>query len=98
MNSFLYVNISQGRRTSDAYVTVENFRPNLVVAGGVAHQEDLWEAIELVEAEASGKAGGEAEDPPSVCLRVTGPCARCSMVNIDHQDKEPYNYKRKCSC
>lgn len=52
---------------------MENFRPNLVVDGGVAHQEDLWASVELL-------LGGAA-----VRLQVTGPCARCSMVNIDHQ-------------
>jgi molybdenum cofactor sulfurtransferase len=59
----------EGQR-SEAYVTVENFRPNLVIGGGVAHQEDLWRALEV------GDLG----------LRVTGPCSRCSMVNIDHRD------------
>ncbi len=69
----------QGRRSAErpSFVTVENFRPNLVVAGGVAHQEDLWAAVELLGDE--GRA--------AVRLQVTGPCARCSMVNIDPQKK-----------
>lgn len=52
-----------------ACVAIENFRPNLVIAGGEAHQEDRWGVVRM----------------GSVAFRVTGPCSRCSMVNIDPQ-------------
>lgn len=76
----------QGRRPAESpsFVTVENFRPNLVVAGGVAHQEDLWAAVELLPCPAAAREGAGVCER-GVRLQVTGPCARCSMVNIDHQ-------------
>ena len=61
----------EGQRSDAPLVSVENFRPNLVIAGGVAHQEDLWTEVSV------GKG---------LRLRVTGPCSRCAMVNIDHRD------------
>jgi uncharacterized protein YcbX len=48
-------------------VSVEHFRPNVVVAGGPAHMEDQWQAISF----------------GSIRLLCKGPCGRCSMVNID---------------
>lgn len=80
----------EGARSDRCYVTLENFRPNLVVDGGMAHQEDLWERVELlVEGEEQAQDGAEAGagkgGERGIGLQVTGPCARCSMVNIDHR-------------
>lgn len=67
-------------------MTVDNFRPNLVVEGGVAHQEDLWQWIDLLHAkEEKGEKDEELASSSGLRLKVTGPCARCSMVNVDHQ-------------
>eukprot|EP00624_Nannochloropsis_granulata_P003235 evm.model.NODE_2639_length_36550_cov_21.569138.7 len=83
----------EGARSNRCHVTLDNFRPNLVVDGGVAHQEDLWERVELL-VEENEKAADEEEREGHACnkggkkgirLQVTGPCARCSMVNIDHR-------------
>jgi len=81
----------EGARSNRCYVTLDNFRPNLVVEGGVAHQEDLWERVELlVDEEVADKDGGEGrtcskKGERGIRLQVTGPCARCSMVNIDQR-------------
>ena len=45
-----------------------NFRPNLVVAGCAAHSEDDWATVRL---------------PGSLTLEITGPCQRCSVININ---------------
>mmetsp|Transcript_27521 Transcript_27521/g.37918 ORF Transcript_27521/g.37918 Transcript_27521/m.37918 type:complete len:485 (-) Transcript_27521:134-1588(-) len=51
-------------------VAVENFRPNLVVAGCVPHEEDQWGAVDI------------ATEAGLLRLEVSGPCSRCSMVNV----------------
>ena len=48
-------------------VTVERFRPNLVIAGTPAHEEDQWRRLRV----------GEVE------MAVVKPCARCSIVLVD---------------
>lgn len=69
-------------------MTVDNFRPNLVVDGGVAHQEDLWASVELELLQQHAPSSSSSEEEVGVVrLQVTGPCARCSMVNIDHQQR-----------
>ena len=80
----------EGARSDRCYVTLENFRPNLVVDGGVAHQEDLWERVELLvegeeQAEDGVEVGAGKGGERGIRLQVTGPCARCSMVNVDHR-------------
>jgi uncharacterized protein YcbX len=46
---------------------MNRFRPNLVVAGAEAYEEDRWEAIEI----------------GSLTLQVVKPCARCLVTTTD---------------
>ena len=48
-------------------VTMDRFRPNIVIDGSEPYEEDGWKRIRI----------GEAE------LAVSWPCARCIMVTID---------------
>lgn len=57
-------------------VTMAHFRPNLVVDGNIAWEEDKWKRVKIGE----------------VILRIPKPCARCTIINIDphtgEKDKE----------
>jgi uncharacterized protein len=53
-------------------VPITRFRPNLVIAGGEAFQEDTWSKIKIGEA----------------IFRVAKPCSRCEMINVDQQTGE----------
>ena len=48
-------------------VTADEFRPNLVISGGEAYQEDVWRRVRV----------GEME------FEVVESCARCSIVNVN---------------
>lgn len=48
-------------------VPMERFRPNLVIAGGAAFQEDAWRAVRI----------------GSVRFHLVKPCARCVIPNTD---------------
>ena len=54
-----------------APVGIERFRPNLVLAGGEAHDEDRIEQLRI-----------EAEGGP-VVLKLVKPCPRCPIPDID---------------
>ena len=60
-----------------APVGVERFRPNLVLAGVEAHDEDRLGVMHI----ATGPAPGEGEG--GVDLQPVKPCARCPIPNID---------------
>ena len=50
-------------------VRTANFRPNVVVRGADAHCEDTWRRLRV------------STDGP--LFDVTGPCQRCSVINVD---------------
>jgi uncharacterized protein len=50
-----------------APVTMERFRPNLVITGAAAHEEDGWPYLRI----------GNVE------MAIVKPCARCSIVLVD---------------
>ena len=58
-------------------IGMERFRPNFVVAGGTAFQEDAWTDIRIGDA----------------CFQLVKPCARCVVITTDQRsglrDKEP---------
>lgn len=53
-------------------VTMRRFRPNLVIAGSAAHDEDGWRRLRI----------GDVE------IRVVKPCARCKIVLVDPETAE----------
>lgn len=61
----------------DSPLTMLRFRPNLVVRGGKAWEEDLWRRVEV----------------GTVTLEMVKPCARCSVTTVDPvtatQGREP---------
>jgi hypothetical protein len=48
-------------------VSVEQFRPNVVISGTPPHEEDRWGRLQI----------------GSVQLAIVKPCARCSIVLVD---------------
>jgi uncharacterized protein YcbX len=48
-------------------INADRFRPNFVIEGGIPFQEDGWSHVSI----------GHTR------FHVSGPCARCTMVNID---------------
>ena len=72
-------------------IKVENFRPNLLVTGGsgAPHQEDTWKTITLHGLERPANEDFTTTEIASSALavplplQITGPCSRCSMVNVD---------------
>ena len=61
----------------DVPVPMDRFRPNLVIAGASAFEEDNWKEVRIGE----------------VHFKVAKPCARCVMTTVDQQSgvkgKEP---------
>jgi uncharacterized protein YcbX len=66
----------------DEELEISRFRPNIVIAGGVAgaEEEDRWAQVVF---RPSSAALSDPGSPPALPLAVTGPCSRCKMVNIN---------------
>jgi uncharacterized protein len=57
----------------EAAVGIERFRPNIVLDDALAHDEDHWTEMEVLDAEHQVLAS----------LRLVKPCARCPIPDID---------------
>ncbi len=53
-------------------VSMRRFRPNLIVSGAAAFEEDTWSKIQIGE----------------LTFRVVKPCARCVLITVDPQTAE----------
>lgn len=62
---------------------VERFRPNVVLGGVEAHDEDRLSLIRL-----RAQAAEHARDRPEVHLQPVKPCARCSVPDVNPQTAE----------
>ncbi|EON67571.1 hypothetical protein W97_06939 [Coniosporium apollinis CBS 100218] len=63
-------------------ISIERFRPNIVVRGSVPWAEDSWKTLRI----GSGDSGPEAEKPGKeggLVLDVAARCARCQVPNVD---------------
>lgn len=58
------------RAKGESACGMERFRPNIVVSGGGAFEEDQWRTLETAR-------GGKL-----LCVK---PCSRCVMINVDQQ-------------
>ncbi|GKZ37241.1 hypothetical protein AbraIFM66950_008698 [Aspergillus brasiliensis] len=56
-------------------ITIERFRPNIVVTGDVPWEEDSWKVVRIV--------GGDNNNKQKVELDVVARCARCQVPNVD---------------
>ena len=77
---------TDGGEETQSLISAKQFRPNFIVSGGYAYQEDTWK--ELAFYPRIRKGGDKTKTETDVQKRpvkfsVTGPCSRCHMVNID---------------
>jgi uncharacterized protein YcbX len=61
-------------------ITIERFRPNIIIRGGAPWSEDSWKTVRITGQKAgSGKAVGVT----SIDLDVVARCGRCQVPNVD---------------
>jgi uncharacterized protein YcbX len=65
-------------------ITVERFRPNIVVRGQTAWVEDSWKTVQIV----SDVAGNDG--PSSLYLDIVARCARCQVPNVDPETADKH--------
>ncbi|PYI13370.1 hypothetical protein BO99DRAFT_427138 [Aspergillus violaceofuscus CBS 115571] len=68
-------------KQGEAAITVERFRPNVVVRGQVAWEEDTWKTVRVV-AESEGQAAGIGTGK-GLELDIVARCARCQVPNVE---------------
>ncbi|OJK00924.1 hypothetical protein ASPACDRAFT_117530 [Aspergillus aculeatus ATCC 16872] len=86
-------------RQGEKAITVERFRPNVVVRGRVAWEEDTWKTVRVVDssscASAGGERGGEGKaagkgNGKGLELDIVARCARCQVPNVEPTSAEKH--------
>lgn len=86
-SSLAELNVRLGKVGVDP-ITVERFRPNIVVRGGAPWSEDSWKLVRITGREPSGISGdssgyGKAVIQSPLDLDIVARCARCQVPNVD---------------
>ena len=80
-------------------ITIERFRPNIIVRGGDKDGmppwiEDEWKTVRIVTGEAPSSDSwfksvtGTAAEPPTLDIDVAARCARCQVPNVNPETAE----------
>ncbi|RAK72137.1 MOSC domain-containing protein [Aspergillus fijiensis CBS 313.89] len=85
-------------RQGEEAITVERFRPNVVVRGRVAWEEDTWKTVRVVAssspcASAGGEGGVKGEGRTAgkgLELDIVARCARCQVPNVEPTSAEKH--------
>ncbi|KAF2099726.1 MOSC domain protein [Rhizodiscina lignyota] len=64
-------------------ITLERFRPNIVVAGSDAWAEDMWKTVKMSPRESDHGSSEKKKRNASIIMDVTSRCARCHVPNVD---------------
>jgi uncharacterized protein YcbX len=77
-------------------ITVERFRPNIVVRGGPAWSEDSWKVVRITADRSRSNPGDGDWERSKLDLDVVARCARCQVPNVDpgtavKHKKQPWN-------
>lgn len=78
------------KENSGLEIDVRRFRPNVVVRGGVAWDEDRWKTVRIEGADGDGEGGNGGGEGKGVTLDVTQRCARCQVPNVDPETGEKH--------
>ena len=65
-------------------VTMDRFRPNIVIDGASPWDEDHWKTIKITTSVSSG-----SNDRVEFNMDVVKPCSRCTIPDIDPQTAIP---------
>lgn len=63
-------------------ITIERFRPNIIVKGGIPWSEDSWKTVRICNGESSS-SGKSTSRGLNLDLDIVARCARCQVPNVD---------------
>ncbi|MFZ6815923.1 MOSC domain-containing protein [Undibacterium sp. Rencai35W] len=71
--------VSQGREV----IPMDRFRPNIVLSGLDAFEEDYAGFIDLINADNSSDSESESDSDNAIQLKAVKPCTRCTIPAVD---------------
>ena len=71
-------------------ITVERFRPNIVVRGQTPWSEDSWKLVRIRNADLDNVVPSTAAGQTPLVLDIVARCARCQVPNVDPDTAEKH--------
>ncbi|OQE20577.1 hypothetical protein PENSTE_c013G04802 [Penicillium steckii] len=71
-------------------ITVERFRPNIVIRGETPWVEDSWKTVRIRKAAKKDSTGEGYESSAPLDLDIVARCARCQVPNVDPETAEKH--------
>ncbi|EYE95098.1 MOSC domain-containing protein [Aspergillus ruber CBS 135680] len=73
-------------------ITIERFRPNIVVKGNAPWTEDSWKTVRFNSSSGSLTGNGDSFVPssPALDLDIVARCARCQVPNVNPETAEKH--------
>ncbi|RAL17675.1 MOSC domain-containing protein [Aspergillus homomorphus CBS 101889] len=83
--------VAQGEKA----ITIERFRPNIIVKGVVPWEEDRWKTVRIVASGGSEGSDGKGKGKPGkngkdLVLDIVARCARCHVPNVEPATAEEH--------
>ncbi|KAA8644385.1 hypothetical protein EYZ11_001375 [Aspergillus tanneri] len=66
-------------------ITIERFRPNIIIKGNAPWTEDSWKLVRIAKADLAKSSGS-----PALTLDVVARCARCQVPNVNPDTAEKH--------
>lgn len=78
---------SRLKETGASEITIERFRPNIIIKGGEPWTEDSWKTVRI-----NGGPSLVGENQRTIDVDVVARCARCTVPNVnpDTAEKNPH--------
>ncbi len=76
--------VDLAKRMNLANLDIERFRPNIVLSGLAAYEEDFLRSLQLIDSEDTSEAQRQAAPRSKpLALRLVKPCPRCPIPKVD---------------
>ncbi|KAF3395253.1 putative protein YcbX [Talaromyces pinophilus] len=76
-------------------ITIERFRPNIIVKGNRAWSEDEWLTVQITRPSSSSanEAAAVKKDAKPIVIDVVARCARCQVPNVEPTTAEKHKHE-----
>lgn len=75
-------------------ITIERFRPNIIVKGNTAWSEDEWLTVQITHPPCSAnEAAAVKRDAKPIVIDVVARCARCQVPNVEPTTAEKHKHE-----
>lgn len=76
-------------------ITIERFRPNIIIKGNQAWSEDSWHTVQITHSPSgsANEVAADKKDAKPIIIDVVAHCARCQVPNVEPTTAEKHKWE-----